>query len=699
MFAASAASSSRRALLSRSCRRTRWPSLHRTACAADPNIQKKFDVKSNNFIWQNPSSLFFSTIPFGDDAYTSALPSPSESVADLADPHPSLQHSPTQKQIIHSEISDNSPSRHKFRQQIQHWIETNPKTAPYKAEKSLAELWVEQQDLFRQWEEQREQASSVSPPTILLSTESVNLVLQAWCYSNNGEIAALRSERLLHWMEDFHSSEAIPEESLDSTLSRLAWSAFLPKPNYQSYATVIHAWSQSAIYESGKPSPLSNSNETVNKSGGRSKNVISCATKAGFECAKRAEVLLTHMQRMHEHRLQLAGEGGKFDSYKSEVQPDTRVFNTVLKSWSMIHGGTKASAIRAMRILDLMQELHHHQSMEASEWQGRALSKVQPNLQTYKVVLHAWARATHTVEGPDRAEEILRHMLSLSKAGNLGVEIMPDAECFHIVMKAHAESVRKRRKGDAGSAPVERAQKVTALLDWMEMLALRSPIEVTSETYRIALSAWVWSHHVDAPKEADKILNRMVRACDMNSCCDVAIAAGKDTSAKAKPGSWIVQTETRDFNTVINCCSFARKVGVDSSTEDDESLLTRQLAHQGIFDIAEGALNTLLSSPSCQVNESTFVGIIRAACNLLPNTDDRDDRVIELFRLAYHTPPPEAPSSGMLSQPPKRMRSPSGAGCVDANVLRQLRHALPTEVYIRAREVFEKYRRRNVGEE
>lgn len=403
-----------------------------------------------------------------------------------------------------------------------------------------------------------------------------------------------------------------------------------------------------------------------------------------------------HMQRMHEHRLTLAGEDG---AYNSELQPDTRVFNLVLQSWSMIQGGTKASATRAMRILDLMQELHHRQSMAASAWQGRALSQVQPNLQTYKVVLRAWAHTTQTAEGPDRAEEILRHLLSLSKAGNLGVEIMPDAECFHIVMKAHAESVRKRRKGDGGSASVERAQKVTALLDWMELLALRSPIEVTSDTYRIALSAWVWSNHVDAPKEADRILHRMIRAMDMNRRFDATMAAGKDASAKVKPGAWIVRPETRDFNTVINCCSFARKVGVDSSTQDDESLLQRQLAHQEIFDIAEGALNTLLSSPYCQANESTFVGIIRAATNLLPNTDDRDDLVMELFRLAYHTPPPEAPSSKVLAQSSERMRSPPGAGCVDANVLRQLRHALPTQVYIRVREEFEKYRRRNVGEE
>eukprot|EP00579_Thalassiosira_antarctica_P005440 CAMPEP_0201886626 /NCGR_PEP_ID=MMETSP0902-20130614/22623_1 /ASSEMBLY_ACC=CAM_ASM_000551 /TAXON_ID=420261 /ORGANISM="Thalassiosira antarctica, Strain CCMP982" /LENGTH=655 /DNA_ID=CAMNT_0048416257 /DNA_START=33 /DNA_END=2000 /DNA_ORIENTATION=- len=654
----------------------------------------KSGAGNNNFSLHNSSHyhVSFSTISFDENVFNSnASPSSYESVDSQSS---SLKQSPTQNKPITPQLSEDAPSSQKFQQQIQQWVSTNPKTAPYKAEESLARLWVEQQDLFRQWEQQQTQPSSadasVSPPTILLTTEAVNLVIQAWCNSNKGEIAAERAERLLRWMEDLHSP--------DSDSSRHAWSSFLPKPNYQSYATAIDAWSRSAVYESAHPSPVSSSSSgTETKSGGRAKNVISHATKAGFECAKRAEDLLMHMQRMHEQQLQMTEKDGQFDAYNSELQPDTRVFNLVLKAWS-IFGGTKASAIRAMRILDLMQELHHGQSMNAPEWQGIVLSKVQPNLQTYKLVIDAWAHV-HTVEGPGRAEEILRHLLSLSKAGNLGVEIMPDVECFHIVMKAHAESVRKRRKGDDGSAAVERAQKVTALLDWMELLALRSAtskIRPTTESYRIALSAWVWSNHVDAPKEAESILYRMIRSCDVNNR-DAKNAAGNDAITKNKSDSWVVRPETRDFNTVINCCSFARKVGADPSEEDDDSLLQRQIAHHEIFDIAGGALDALLSSPYAQADPASFAGIIRACLNLLPNTDHRDDRVIELFRSAYRTPPSEAPSSRILST---RMRAPPGAGCVDANVLRQLRHALPsTEDYIRVREEFEKYRHLNAGEE
>lgn len=410
-----------------------------------------------------------------------------------------------------------------------------------------------------------------------------------------------------------------------------------------------------------------------------------------------------HMQRCHE---QLLLEE-QFHQYNSELQPDTRVFNLVLNAWSKIRGGTKASATRAVRILDLMQELHLFQSQTASEWQGIAMSKVQPNLQTYKSILYAWAHANHTVEGPDRAEEILRHCLSMSKAG---AEIMLDGECFHVVMKAHAEAVRKRRKGDGGSASVERAQRVTALLDWMELLAMRggtkSKLKPTTETYRIALSAWVWSHHVDSPKMAEEILYRMIRVYEaqMAAAATTSTAtAGKDaTDLSSEVSKPAVQPDTRDFNTLINCCSFARKVGINRDGEDDESLLQRQLEHQQIFNVAEGALNTLVASSYAQPDSATFSGIIRACVNLLPNTDDRDDKVIELFRLAYRTAPARdsTPKISSTSSERMRMQAPVGGGCVDANVLRQLRHALPsTEDYIRVREEFEEYRHQNVGDD
>ena len=559
-------------------------------------------------------------------------------------------------------------------EQIKKWIENNPLIAPYKAEESLAKLWVAQQEIFVEW------AASSSPP-ILITTNTVNLCIKAWCHSNKGEIAAERAERLLNWMENLHDGPSTTTTTTTTTLSSSSsplFASLLPQPNYQSYALAIDAWSQAAVIESSKGSAAtSNTNSKA----------IPDATNVGFNCAKRAEELLMRMQAKHEE-LQHLSETNRDYPYNSELQPDTNVFNTVLMAWAHIRGGTKASATRAMRILDLMQELHHHQSSDAPSWQGIGLSKVQPNLHTYKCVIYAWGHAAHTLEGPDRAELILRHMLSLSKAGNNSdKEVLPDEECFHIVMKAHAELIRRRGKGDN-----ERARQVTDLLNWMELLACRRTkpkIEPTTESYRIALSAWAWSHHIDAPKEAEEILFRLIRACELNrnKMKDIENGLGSKDSV-----TLAVTPETKDFNTVINTCAFKRGVGLPKDELDDDVKLNQQLALKETYDIAEGVLDALLSFPYAQPDSATFAGMIRSCVNLLPDTDDRDLRVIDIFRLAYQIPNSAAKSSVI----PERLQVPPGGGCVDANVLRQLRHALPTEEYIRVREEFEEHRLKNI---
>ena len=596
-----------------------------------------------------------STISFDAAAYFSNSPSSSST-----SPSAEQQTNPATITSSNNISLEHQFTRQQAEDQIQQWIKKNPLIAPYKAEECLAKLWVEQQQIFDKW---TSQSPSSSSPPILITPNTVNLCISAWCYSKKGQIAAERAQRLLNWMENLHAP---------SSSSQFA--SLLPRPNYQSYALAIDAWSQAAVIESSKGSAATTSTSKT----------IPDATRVGFNCAKRAEDLLMRMQAKHEE-LQRLGR------YNSELQPDTNVFNKVLMGWSHIRGGTKASAIRAMRILDLMQELHHHQSRDVPSWQGIGLSKVQPNLHTYKCVIYAWGHASHTLEGPDRAEEILRHMLSISKAGNnFGMEVLPDEECFHIVMKSHAELVRRRGRGDISNA--ERAQQVTDLLNWMELLAVRRTkpkIAPTTESYRLALSAWAWSHHIDAPKQVEEILFRMVRACELNrnQMRDIQNEGlnSKDSITLA------VTPETKDFNTVINCCSFARGVGVPKDELDDDIKLTQQLALTETYDVAEGVLDALLSFPYASPDSATFAGMIRACVNLMPDTDERDVRVIELFRLAYQSPNTAAKSSVI----PERLQAPAGGGCVDANVLRQLRYDLPTEEYIRVREEFEEHRRKN----
>jgi hypothetical protein len=549
-------------------------------------------------------------------------------------------------------------------QEIQNWIAANRKIAPYKAEEKLSQLWAEQVELME---------CEMHPP-VLVTTDTINLVLQAWTYSDAGVKGAVRAERLLHWMEGLGYSGSgleptMNEQSAEETV-------MYPVPDYRSYALVIEAWSRAAEYESSR---ASTSNEE--------------AMKIGFECARKCEDLLMHMQKMHEVRLDSQDVG-------EDIQPDTNVFHHVLNAWGNIRG-TKATAMRATRILDLMQELHHYQSMNADTWQGVGVSKVQPSLVTYKALLRAWAN-TGTAEGADQAELILRHLLSISKAGNIGVEIYPDAECFHVVMKAHADSVRKRRKGSSENA-AERARQMVALLDWMELLASRKAhknLKPTRETYRIVMSAWAWSRDVEAPKEAESVLFRMISASQLSDVEDAVdiILGEKKLSSKGKKNKVCEYPETRDFNTVINCAAFARGIGdVTTELNDDELVAQLQSERKEVFSIAEGVFDSLLKSEHAQPDSDTFLGMMRACQSLLPDNEVRDERVVELFRLAYQTPSPEQTSSYKpVTTYTEKLQAPKGGGCVDANVLRQLRLALPsTEEYIRVREEWEEYRRKN----
>lgn len=547
--------------------------------------------------------------------------------------------------------------------EIQHWIATNPMIAPYKAEEKLSQLWTEQVELLQTEEH----------PTILVTTGTVNLVLEAWAHSNSGIKGAERAERLLHWMEGLAASKTGLEPAIDD---EFVGGAPYPVPDYRSYALTIEAWSLAAEYESSRASTKND-----------------WAMKIGFECARKCEDMLMHMQKMHELRLDSQDGAGE------DIQPDTNAFHHVLNAWSSIRN-TKATAIRATRILDLMQELHHYQSMCSDTWQGVGVSKVQPNLVTYKTLLKAWAN-TDTAEGADQAELILRHLLSNSKAGNVGVEIHPDEECFHLVMKAHADSIRKRRKGSNENA-ADRARKVVALLDWMELLASRRAYKIKPirETYRIAIRAWAWSRDANAPKEAEGVLCRMISASQLDRVEDAVdiILRENAPSRKSKKGKICEYPDTRDFNTVINCAAFARGIG-DSTLEmdDDELVVQYQSERKEVFSIAESVFDALLKSEQAHPDCDTFLGMMRACQSLLPDNEERDARVIELFRLAYKTPLSEqSPSHKPLTTYSEKMKAPKGGGCVDANVLQQLRLALPsTEEYISVREEWEEFRRKN----
>ena len=167
----------------------------------------------------------------------------------------------------------------------------------------------------------------------------------------------------------------------------------------------------------------------------------------------------------------------------------------------------------------------------------------------------------------------------------------------------------------------------------MELLASRRAIKIqpTLETYRIAMSAWAWSHDVDAPREAERNLFRMISASEISSV-DVAVEdmlqggnQSKNTVTRT-PKPWIIGPETRDFNTVINCCAFARGVSAHASSDidDKEALEQHQKAQKETFLIADGVFKALLKSYHTHPDSDRFLGMLRACLSLLPNNEGRD---------------------------------------------------------------------------
>ena len=127
-----------------------------------------------------------STISFdAAAAYFSNSPSSSSTEQQTVNP------ATTSSTNINNIAIEHQSTRQRAEEQIQQWIKNNPLIAPYKAEECLAKLWVEQQQIFDEW------TSQSSPPPILITPNTVNLCISAWCYSKKGQIAAERAQRLL----------------------------------------------------------------------------------------------------------------------------------------------------------------------------------------------------------------------------------------------------------------------------------------------------------------------------------------------------------------------------------------------------------------------------------------------------------------------------------------------------------------------
>ncbi|KAL7535474.1 LOW QUALITY PROTEIN: hypothetical protein ACHAWF_005178 [Thalassiosira exigua] len=122
-----------------------------------------------------------------------------------------------------------------------------------------------------------------------------------------------------------------------------------------------------------------------------------------------------------------------------------------------------------------------------------------------------------------------------------------------------------------------------------------------------------------------------------------------------------MRPEMMDFNMLINCCSFARRIGVDKSSQDNETLLQMQLEHKDIFDVSEGVLQTFQSLPYPDS------AILHNLCGHQMGVREHDPehrqprhRIIELFRLTYRATPSDGPGAKVPSMTTEQMQARPG---------------------------------------
>ena len=125
---------------------------------------------------------------------------------------------------------------------------------------------------------------------------------------------------------------------------------------------------------------------------------------------------------------------------------------------------------------------------------------VQPNLESFQIVVEAWSRASDEPNSPARAQQILEFMTKTYKSGANDLA-KPDTQCFIPVLKAWASS--KKLEG-----PI----MAEHLIMWMQQLQFHEEIDSARPNtlcFNIVMSSWLKSADVTSEKRIRQIFEYM----------------------------------------------------------------------------------------------------------------------------------------------------------------------------------------------
>jgi pentatricopeptide repeat protein len=309
----------------------------------------------------------------------------------------------------------------------------------------------------------RKEISSAAPPSVTLDLESFNVVLTAISKSRTPD-AVRRTIQIVKRMESYASKG-------DKEIM----------PNTRSWNAILHSLSRSqdkSLGEGEKAEQILNHMFDLYRSGtmNAKPDAYSFAavlntyqTMETLTATERADEIVRHMEELYEK--------GEIDTH-----PDTVHYSILCATWSK--SGDKRAATRVVDILSKMKQ------------KDRAgTPNVRPNTRTYNSCLDALCRAGET----DKAEELLYHMLALTRDGDR--DARPDAFSFNVVISGFTRS----RKVGAG----RRAESILdRFIEFSEEYPSVRP-DIRSFTHIIAHYARA-KNVPDAPYRAEYILNQLV---------------------------------------------------------------------------------------------------------------------------------------------------------------------------------------------
>ncbi|KAG7353577.1 PPR: pentatricopeptide repeat domain containing protein [Nitzschia inconspicua] len=305
----------------------------------------------------------------------------------------------------------------------------------------------------------REEVSSVAPPLVHMDTECFNVVLSALSKSSEQD-AFSRILRIIKRMESPYTTQNIQPTLRSWNAAINALSRLRTMEAAQRAEKILNYMFQ--LYECGKL------NEKPDEFAHAS--VLTAYQKLHVpEAAYRADKILLRMEDLYEKKI-------------LDYPPDVFHYTIVCSIWAMT--GAKGGIRRCTEILSKATERYH-----------QGFRKCKPTIRLYNSILDCYSRGAQ----PERAEQLLYHMLSLARKGDK--DARPDCFSFDIVLNAFLRSGLKDA-GRRAESVLERGLEF-AEEEGGQMLDIRS--------FTAILGYYGQQRNVfDSPYRAESILNRLI---------------------------------------------------------------------------------------------------------------------------------------------------------------------------------------------